>query len=112
GWNTATATRDARYAPQKKMPALTRPRSVAGTMNRSRKRTVSSAIAMTGSDPCADHSCAKREGKSFHFIMVHPDAARSGRAYRRCRGAGPGNLASDAREGGLGGDAETVIARR
>jgi hypothetical protein len=54
----------------KKMPALTRPRSLAGTTNRSRKRTVSSPTAKNGSDPWADHSCAKRDDKLDHFIMA------------------------------------------
>ena len=47
---------------RRRCPALTRPRSLPGTTRRSRKRTGSNATAMTGSDPWADHSCARCDG--------------------------------------------------
>ena len=100
GRKTARTNSDARYAPQKKIPALTRPRSVGGTIKRSRNRTVSSAIAMTGSDPCADHSCAKREGKQSTLSWLAPTELA------------PTHGAPGARDGGLRGDAEAVVARR
>ena len=87
GWKSPSASTETRYAPEKKIPALTRPRSVAGTTNLSEKRTASSAIPKKGSDPCADHSCAKRDGKSLTLswvdLMPHRFGALKGR-WERC----------------------------
>src|SRR5579871_6370456 len=70
-------------------------------MNRSRKRIVSRATAMTGSVPWADHSCAKREGKSFYSIMGRPDAAPSA----------TGRLGGSV-DGGVGRDADAIVGGR
>ena len=63
-WASAGAARRTpvaitRYAPVKKMPALTRPRSAASTTGRKKERTTSSAMATAGSGQAAAHSCAR-----------------------------------------------------
>ena len=49
----------AKYAPAKKIPAFTRPRSTGSTAARKNERTTSSATAIAGSGQEAVHSCAR-----------------------------------------------------
>jgi hypothetical protein len=56
GASSPNADSATRYVPAKKMPALTRPRSLGPTTNLNAKRIPSSAMATMGSGHCEDHS--------------------------------------------------------
>jgi hypothetical protein len=57
----ANAVTITKYAPAKKIPAFTRPRSEASTTARRNDRATRIAMAMAGRGQAAAHSCARLE---------------------------------------------------